>query len=414
LKVTFVQPYYSNVWEALGIAYIVAFCKKNYDFFANFYQAKFDSDEKIIDGSTHSDIVAFSCTTPSFYHSLKLAASIKEINKKIFTVFGGFHVSAVKEKALRYSQVDQIVLGEGEKAFLEILSGNTDSVVYGKKLPFSELPWPDRDVILNHRTIDLCENMNGLRTTSFQANRGCPFRCSFCSERFVSGDYHKVFNPIRSRDVHDLCDEIQFVIGKYRLNYFKFVDATFDASPQYVIDFCKEKIKRKITTEWECNIHASLSNEEMFYWLKLANCNQVDIGCESGSNSILRDIGKGLNVTTIKKVFGWAKEYGLKRRAFFLIGVPTETRTDIELTEKLIDEIIPDVVGFTMLCPYPGTEFYDESKFGFGRVDWSKADEYNNDFWETPYFTNKELKNMQRILTEKYRDKLCERQRKFD
>jgi radical SAM superfamily enzyme YgiQ (UPF0313 family) len=107
-------------------------------------------------------------------------------------------------------------------------------------------------------------------------------------------------------------------------------------------------------------------------------------------------------------VFKWAEEYGIKRRAFFLIGMPDETDEDIDYTIELIDEIGPDVVGFTILAPYPGSDYYNP---GLHKdVDWSKVDEYSNDIWSTAHFTNSDLKDTQAYLKDRYKHLLCERQ----
>lgn len=406
LKVTLMQPYYHNIWEAIGLAYIASYCKKNYkgkiDF--NFYQSYFDSDEYIIQGAKNSDIVGFSCTSPTFKHGVKLARCLKKINPKIRTVFGGHHVSALKD-LITEGSIDQIVVGEGEKAFLRILEGDTDRIVYGQPVTFGELPWPDRELIKNHRTVELCQQMIGKRITSFQANRVCPFRCKYCSERVITGVYNKKTNPIRSRNTKDLMDEIEAITKKYKLDYFKFVDATFDTSREYIISFCEEKIRRNFYLEWECMIHAGIAKKEMFPWLKKANCKQIDVGCESGSPRVLRNIRKGTTVEKIINVFDWAKEYEIKRRAFFILGLPTVQEEDILMTEKLAERIQPDVFGITILCPYPGCDYYEHEKMK--DIDWEKTDEYSNDFWCTDHFSNSELKKWQRYLTEKFKRRLA-------
>jgi len=139
--------------------------------------------------------------------------------------------------------------------------------------------------------------------------------------------------------------------------------------------------------------------------MKEANCTQINVGCESGSPRILRAMRKGITVDKIIEVFSNAKKYGLSRRAFFNIGMPEEEATDIKLTEKLIEDIAPDVVGVTILCPYPGTGLYDKNKFF--DVDWSVTDEYGNDFWRTNNLTNNELKFWQRYLTDRFKENLA-------
>jgi radical SAM superfamily enzyme YgiQ (UPF0313 family) len=410
-KVILVQPYYENIWEPIGLGFIASYLKKHYvgDLDLQCYQGNFDTDETIIEACADAHVVGFSCTSPAWPHALRLAQMIKEKSPQTRTVVGGYHPTALPEECISHDAIDHVILGEGEESFFQLVSGNfTDPIIPGTKPPMQELPWPDREVIKNHRTVDLCESMNGKRIASFQCNRVCPVNCAFCAERIISGRFHKRNNPIRSRDVSEMCDEIEHVIEQLDLNYFKFVDATFDISANFVIEFCKEKIKRGITTEWECLIHASFASEEMFKWLKKSQCHQVNIGCESGSDRILKQIGKGLKTKTIRNVFEWAKKYGVERRGFFLFGMPNETREDLLLTEQLIDEIKPDVVGFTILCPYPGTNFYDP--VAHKDVDWELADEYSNNFWYTEHFTNIELKSQQAYFKTKYDLLLCERQ----
>ncbi len=407
MKVTFIQPYYHNVWDVLGLGYIIAYVKKHYkgELEVNFFQAKFDSDDDIILGSKGSDIVAFSCTSPAYAHGLNLAWLIKHNNPMVHIVFGGWHPTALPLDVLQEDCVDQVIMGEGEHAMLRILDGERIHILLGDRFPLNELPWPNREAVECHRTVDLSESMTGYRMASFQAHRGCPFQCPFCAEKTMTGKANKRSNPIRTRDIGDLLDEIDDVAYNYNVNYFKFVDPTFDINEEYVIRFCREKIKRGIVLDWEALIHASMATEEMFYWLKKAQCHQVNIGCESGSDDILRDIKKGLTTDILRNVFGWAKRQGVVRRAFFLLGMPNETQADIALTEKLIDEIQPDVVGFTILCPYPGTDFYRHETMK--DWDWSITDEYYNPYWKTAHFTNEQLKAEQKRLIRKYNSNLC-------
>lgn len=416
MKVTFIQPYYFNVWEALGIGYIASYCKENFreKLDLNFYQAKFDSDEEIIQGSKDSDIVAFSCTTPSFNHGLFLANEIKALNNENTIIFGGWHINGMSTNELKSiydeSCIDFFVKGEGENAFLRILNEydkywiNTP-IYEGDHLEFKDLPWPDRDLIKNERTIKLCQEMTGKRITSIQAHRGCPFTCKYCAEKNMTE------NCIRSRDIPDVLDELEYITEKYNLDMFKFADATFDITPKYVIDFCKEKINRDLKIEFECMIHANIATEEMFYWLKQANCNQINVGCESGSPKVLKEIRKGTTVEKIENVFKWARNYNINRRAFFIIGMPSETSEDIEMTKGLIRRIDPDCLGVTILCPYPGCDLYDSNKFE--DIDWAKTDEYSNDFWSTEHFTNDQLKKIQKEITEEFKSKLVWHQKQI-
>ena len=406
MKVTLVQPKYFNIWEALGLAYIGAYIKKSFPgrLELSFHQGNFDDDRTIIEESKTSDLVAFSCTSPVFRPALGLAQAIKKISPEVKTVFGGFHPSAVPHDCLEEEAIDQVVTGEGEEAFLKILLGEDAPIVQADGFSGLNQVFPDRDLIRNIRTVDLCETQVGKRITSFQSVRVCPLRCSFCAEKVVTGVYEKKNNPIRERDPRHLLDEIEWASREYRLDYFKFSDATWNTSIEKVMAFCEEKIRRNFSLPWDANVHASFANKGMLEVMKAAGCQLINVGVESGSQKILNDMKKGLSVDKVKKVFRWAKELGLERRAFFLLGLPNETEKDIRLTERLVEEIQPEVFGITILSPYPGTAHYDPKTMK--QYDWTFADEYSNPYWKTKYFSNAEIKDWQGYLTDKFSSNL--------
>lgn len=424
MRVTLVSPTYHNIWEALWAGYLVAYIKKNYkkqDIQFNFFHGNFDDLNAVeqddltllysleMSTAARSDIVGISCTTPTYPEAIRIAKLLKSLNKKVHIVLGGWHPTVVGE--IEDDCVDQIVIGEGEAAFLEIIKGNKDKVVYGERLSFSRIPWPDRTIIKYGRQVDWCEKEFGERIASIQSVRGCKMGCAMCAEKCMSGKYNSKTNPLRLRLPKDTLDEVDSLRDKYKIQRFKFVDPTWSVDDDYVYNFCYEKIRRGNYLPWDAMVHAGIATEFSIRMMSKATCDTIMVGCESGNQGILNDIHKGLTVEKIKKVFEWGKKYGLKRRAFFMLGMPNESLESIRDTIQLIRDIDPDVVGFTILCPYPGTAFYDKEKFK--NVDWSKADEYENDFWETKNFTNQQLKEFQRVLCKMFEEKLPWHQRQF-
>ncbi len=410
MKITLIQPYYFNIWEPLGLAYVGAYLKKHYSgkLEIDFYQGYFDPDDVIVNGARNSDIIGFSVTSPAFKHAVSLAKAIKTINPSSRIVFGGFHPSALPQACIDTGFVDHVVVGEGEKAFFEIALGRKDNIIYGKRLEELDDVLPDREIIRNDRTVDLCQKMVGKRIASFQSVRVCPFSCAFCSERVVTGKHDNVANPVRFRNEKLLLDEIECVSRKYALDYFKFVDATWNTSSKFVDKvklFCEEKIRRGLKLPWEANVHASYATKEMLVMMKKAGCRLINVGCESGSQKILNDMKKGLTVEKIIKVFEWGRMAGLERRGYFLLGMPNETDEDVALTENLVDIIEPDIFGITVLCPYPGSDLYEHKRMK--NWDWSITDEYSNTYWDTPHFSNSRLLETQKRLTVKFKDRLA-------
>ena len=74
MKIALVHGRYFNSWEALGLGYIGAYLKSHVkDIEVEFYQGCFDDEKTIIEGCVDADIVAFSCTTPTFPYALRIA-----------------------------------------------------------------------------------------------------------------------------------------------------------------------------------------------------------------------------------------------------------------------------------------------------------------------------------------------------
>lgn len=399
MKITFVSPYYHNIWESLGVAYVASYVAirsiGNLDI--QFLHGNFDSD--IVQKCCDSDIVAFSCTTPTFADGLQMATKIKEINKNVYIVFGGWHVTAIGEN--RWSDtIDSIVIGEGEDGFNKIINeGCRDKEVYSKMLDFDKLEWPNRHLVNQDLTLNLCEDICGERIASFQSRRGCPMNCKICSESCMTENA-----PVRVRDPLDLLNEINYVNAHFRITKFKFLDPTWCYPKSAVYDFCETKIRLKNSLRWEGMVHAAFLDKDLLKVMKEAGCHQINVGVESGSQKILNDINKGVTVSKIKKVFKWGHDLGLDMRAFFILGTPNETWETLKETEQLAEDISPDVLGFTILCPYPGSDYYDEEKYK--DIDWSRADEYSNDFWSTTNFSNEELKAIQQKFIDKFDKKI--------
>ena len=296
MNITFVIPDYENIWENLGIAYISAYIKKNYkgELHVRCLHERFTKLSRIISAGVVSDIVAFTATTPTYGRCVEIAREIKKGNPTVRTVIGGYHATSIDPREIDPC-FDQIVQGEGEIAFLDILNGDFRRIVRARRvIQFNELVWPDRDLVYNNRMIGIAESICGERVTSFLSRKVCPFHCKMCSEKKMTGIFDPIWNPIRIRPAKDTLNEIEFVSDKYHLTMFKFADAEFNTDEKSVLEFCQEKIKRGNIMRWSCMVHAALMTEPMMEWMAKANCVQIDVGVESGSQKVLNYIGKGV------------------------------------------------------------------------------------------------------------------------
>jgi anaerobic magnesium-protoporphyrin IX monomethyl ester cyclase len=406
MKIVFVQPKTFHTWEALNIGYLASYLKLHLGINdISFYSGFFDSDDEIITACSKADIIGFSVTSPQMKHALMLSTAIKKNNPHSWIVYGGVHASALPDDVLQNPVVDAVVIGEGELSFSAIVKGNRSRKIYTEYVKnLDELPFPDRLVIKQERNIQQAYNDNGIRIASIFSSRGCPYKCVFCASHCVWSRH------VRFRSHENILDEFERLVKDLRIDFVKFSDDTFTIRKKLVQYFCEEKMRRKNKTPWGCNIRVD-TDEETLKLMKAANCREVWIGVESGSQKILKQMRKGITVEQVKNIFQITKKIGFYRRAYMLLGMPEESKKDINCTENLVKIIEPDAVGFTILAPYPGTQFYNP--LVHNNVDWSLVDEYNNDITKTNYLTNRELKLNQKRLVSLFSDRLVHRHQKI-
>lgn len=395
-KWLFVQPKSFHAWEALGLGYLISTLKAAGHDDIEFMSGFFDSDEEIIAAGNKADIVGFGCTSPQMKHASSLADRMKA-----HKVFGGVHPSVLPEETL--DTADQVVVGEGEIAILQIAMGNREPIVRCMNVAILDsLPPPDRRAIKQERNIAQAKRETGERIGSLFSSRGCPYDCTFCASKALWT------RRVRFRSAESIFDEFQQITKDLRLDFVKFADDTFTLNRELVEDFCRLKINAKDRTPWGANVRANLVDMRLFRLLKKAACREVWIGVESGDEVILREMKKGITVQQVRTAFTAARAVGIKTRAYMLLGMPSDTFETLRRSQALVEQVRPDIVGWTLLAPYPGSHYFNPEKHK--DVDWSGVDEYNNDLITTKTLTNKQLKDEQARLVRLFQGKATFRQ----
>ena len=419
MKISLIRARYPSVWEPTNLMYVSSFIKDRYqdDLQIQILDGYFDSNEEILNKVLDSDYVGFSGTTPQVPHIFQLSRLVKSKNKDIKTIAGGYGPSLQPFKFLNEPSIDFLVVGEGEQSMLDIITGKTSSKLVSTPpiMDIDTIPNPDRDSIDLERYISIAEREEGRRVTSIMSERGCAFGCTFCAEGQFGTIWRKADlkqdkinyeRPVRLRGRNPklVVNEMIEVRDRFDITFFKMNDAETNPSRAHFINVCKEMVEQKLDIPWGCNMRCDKMDDEMCKWAVKARCEEFWMGLESGSPEIHRDINKGTTVEMIRDAFTISKKYGIKRRTYVLLGTPLESLDTIKQTEKLIDEVDPEIIGFSILAPYPGTAYWTQE---FDEMDWSQIDEFSNTTWSSKYLSNAELRKEQARLIEKYSDKLA-------
>jgi radical SAM superfamily enzyme YgiQ (UPF0313 family) len=124
--------------------------------------------------------------------------------------------------------------------------------------------------------------------------------------------------------------------------------------------------------------------------LRDAGCAEVWMGVESGSQTVLSAMGKGLKLSSVRTARRLLKDAGIRACYFLQFGYPGETWADLQETIAFVRETRPDDIGISFSYPLPGTEFYERVKEQLGQKrNWTDSDDlcitfkaaYKTDFY---------------------------------
>ncbi len=107
---------------------------------------------------------------------------------------------------------------------------------------------------------------------------------------------------------------------------------------------------------WTAPAHLRGLTPELVRTLERAGCYALLIGIESGSDRILKIMGKGITVDQIRAQVSLIKENSdILALGLFILGHPDEEERDIKATIKLATELPLDLAGFSNYIPLPGS-----------------------------------------------------------
>jgi radical SAM superfamily enzyme YgiQ (UPF0313 family) len=112
-------------------------------------------------------------------------------------------------------------------------------------------------------------------------------------------------------------------------------------------------------------------DDEVLTLMKKAGCRTVYMGIESGSSRMLELMGKKLSIQDMEKGIRLVKKHGITVTGSFILGLPTETKEEMNKTVELALSLPLDGVTFFTFTPYPQTPLTDLArKHGWVSDDW--------------------------------------------
>ncbi len=315
--------------------------------------------------------VGITCQTATYDITVGLARMAREHRAKV--ALGGPHASALPDEALATGAVDALIVGEGEQAFMRLASGEDPASIQGVRTPggavasgakaraegpadLDALPLPAWQVYDSSR---YSAHMSPLFTrrppfANLETSRGCPFRCSFCTEAATK---------YRSKSPARVVQEFAHAV-KHGFREMHIVDDLFSLDMDRAKDVCRALIAAGNDVPWtlDTGIRVDRIDEELAELLAKAGCWQVSLGIESGNREVLREVTKAITPEVSRRAVSIARRAGLETIGLFIQGLPGETVASLEETIAFARSVPLDWATFRVAIPYPGTQLHERWK----------------------------------------------------
>lgn len=319
----------------LALRYLRAYCK---DAFPGIVVKEFNINQQLsmilselVDQSP--DVLGFSCYIWNIEQTLELITNLKKVMPHVIIVLGGPEVSYDYHDLMqRFQTIDYIIVGEGEKPLLELLTllnvdrqptasqlQNVPSLVYringaihvnpSLTMDLAEIPGAYQDHLeeLEHKIV------------YYETSRGCPFGCEYC----LSARSGKV----RYFPMERVKAELKQLAG-LGIEQIRFVDRTFNCDRQRAYELIRFMMELETTTRFQLEIGGDLLTDELIQLLEQAPANrfQFEIGVQSTNLETLRQVGR---TSDLSKLADNCRKLRERTKVRFLLdliaGLPDES-----------------------------------------------------------------------------------------
>jgi anaerobic magnesium-protoporphyrin IX monomethyl ester cyclase len=376
-----------------------------YDYFETFFTSW---DDDFV-----PDIVGLSVQFSPAYQSLLDLARICKDTWDCTVIAGGHIPTNMYSDIFQQSDsVDYICFGEGERPLVRYMKEGADALVddawitrdkiqkqgwapaWNHIQDLDEIPFLDYGLChgeYNNNPAFITYGKLSSPVDSFHVmtSRGCPYRCIFCASHKVHGRKMRYYSIGRVR--HDL----KSLVDDFGARVIVFQDDHFMADKKRALVIIRYLSELVVDVVFQNSLSLHALDREVLIALVDAGIRQLVLSIESGSERVLRHVmKKPLDLNTVRRVVQTCKELGIYMYANILIGLPGETKQDIEDSIKYLKTLGANWYGIFCASPLTGSEMHDICVANrYLKGDWLGAD-YKKAVVETEEWSSEYIKEM--------------------
>lgn len=347
------------------------------------------------------DVLAIGGLITQYKYIKEILLVIKKREPQATVVAGGGFLTSMPKWMMKNLPIDVGVIGEGEKTWIELLDHveskrfkNVKGIIYrksGNKIirtkprplmtekELDELPYPAWDLLplnayfANSKIPLSVQAMTCNRRLDVISERGCPFKCTFCSHNGMSQrDVNRIYNcnikgpAIRFQSARYVVDMIKHMRLKYCIDFVSILDENFTTNRKRALEFCDLMEEEDLTNltnpplYWGILGHVITVNYALLLRMRDCGCSYISYGGESADQRVLDSINKRQTPEQMQAAVDATIRAEMNPLMTFMI-CPEDDITSILRTVNFWIQNQVKIEPF-FCTPYPATELYEKNK----------------------------------------------------
>lgn len=320
------------------------------------------------------DLIGITVYTPYVPEVSRAVRVARQAAPQAVIVLGGPHVTFTAEETLQMMpEVDVVVRGEGDQIIVGLVRAlnegdgleSVPGISFRQNSQVMETPPPPPlDVTTLPMPAFHLLPMDRYRWPTLGgpfftiiASRGCPFKCTFCSEWPFWRD------GWRPHDPEMIVEQLDVLVNRYGRKNIWFGDDCFNVDRDHVAAICEGILQRGIDVNWYYQGRADLlvKYKDLLPLIRRAGNRMVQIGIEASNDEQRNELNKQLRTETVKEAVRLLRQNDIVCQGMMIVGLPTDSPHTFEQKVRLIKQLDVDFPVFTMYTLFPGTPAYEEA-----------------------------------------------------
>jgi anaerobic magnesium-protoporphyrin IX monomethyl ester cyclase len=328
------------------------------------------------------DLIGMTVFTPWVPDMARAVRVARQAAPEAVIALGGPHVTfTAKETLATMPEVDIVARGEGDQVIVELARAveagtgwegvpgisfrrhgaaepaETIQIVETSPAPpldLRTLPMPAFHLLPMERYY--FASLGGPFATVI-ASRGCPFRCTFCSEwPFWGGGW-------RAHEPEQVVEQLDILVNRYGRKNIWFGDDCFNVDGNHVAAICEGILRRGIDLNWYYQGRADLvvKHKELLPLMRQSGNRMVQIGIEASNDEQRDALNKQLRTETAEEAVRLLRQHDVVCQGMLIVGLPGDTPGTFQEKVRLVERLEVDFPVFLVYTLFPGAQDYDKA-----------------------------------------------------